>query len=325
MSEYCFEYLKEKIKKASFIKFPFKHLYIENFFNNDHFDEIINSKEIAPPLCNSDKTLINGLIEKGFSPITMAGATINVDSYIELRNKGEKLNAENSACEALGVVLRLEKIKSSILKSVTNFLYGENFNKTVAEKFEIKFDDCFIDGGIQKYLDGYEISPHPDIRRKATTFMININPSKKSEKMNHHTHYSILKNKYSYLREFWEYNKEIDRCWIPWDWTQTIKQQTKNNSVVLFSPDNDTIHAVKANYDHLVTQRTQLYGNLWYKNPKPTESLKWEELDIKSKLSPMNTNSQSSEINLNINQITQIMFDIKNKNPKLAQSLKEIL
>ena len=39
----------------------------------------------------------------------------------------------------------------------------------------------------------------------------------------------------------------------------------------------------------------------------------------------MNTNSQSSEINLNINQITQIMFDIKNKNPKLAQSLKEIL
>jgi hypothetical protein len=43
-----------------------------------------------------------------------------------------------------------------------------------------------------------------------------------------------------------------------------VKQQTENNSIVIFSPRWDTMHAIRAHYDHLVTQRTQFYGNLWY-------------------------------------------------------------
>ena len=39
------------------------------------------------------------------------------------------------------------------------------------------------------------------------------------------------------------------------------------------------MHAVKANYNHLVTQRTQLYGNLWYLSSE-TKPLKWEQLQI---------------------------------------------
>ena len=44
-----------------------------------------------------------------------------------------------------------------------------------------------------------------------------------------------------------------------------VKQQKQNNSIVIFSPSFDTMHAVKASYCHLGGQRTQAYGNLWFK------------------------------------------------------------
>jgi hypothetical protein len=56
--------------------------------------------------------------------------------------------------------------------------------------------------------------------------------------------------------------------------------QTQNNSMVIFSPSNDTLHAVKANYDHLKGQRTQLYGNIWYSEIKDLKRIEWEDLDI---------------------------------------------
>ena len=50
----------------------------------------------------------------------------------------------------------------------------------------------------------------------------------------------------------------MDRCWVPWHWCETIKKQTDNNSVVIFAPDDDTIHAVNTDYQHLDYQRTQI-------------------------------------------------------------------
>ena len=94
--------------------------------------------------------------------------------------------------------------------------------------------------------------------------MVNINPSNNSESTEHHTHYLKFKRQYKYVQTFWEENKNKDRCWVPWNWCETVKKQTKNNSIVIFSPNDKTLHAVKADYDHLPYQRTQLYGNLWY-------------------------------------------------------------
>ena len=54
-------------------------------------------------------------------------------------------------------------------------------------------------------------------------------------------------------------------------------------SIVLFSPSNDTLHGVKADYNHLYTQRTQLYGNLWYKESSVDKTLEWEQLDLSNK------------------------------------------
>ena len=49
---------------------------------------------------------------------------------------------------------------------------------------------------------------------------------------------------------------------------------------MLFSPADDTLHGVKTDYDHLLSQRTQLYGNLWYETANTDIDLDWEELDF---------------------------------------------
>jgi hypothetical protein len=110
--------------------------------------------------------------------------------------------------------------------------------------------------------------------------MVNVNPHNDADKLNHHTHYLTFKNKYDYVRRFWEENTDVERCWLPWDWCQTQSLQFKNNSIVIFSPSNDTLHAVKAAYNHLKGQRTQLYGNLWNKSRSDLLEVKWENLDI---------------------------------------------
>ncbi|MGD0731415.1 MAG: hypothetical protein ABR956_09120, partial [Terracidiphilus sp.] len=141
----------------------------------------------------------------------------------------------------------------------------------------------FYDAGIQKYLDGYEISPHPDIRAKALTYMININPGTNSENREHHTNYLKFRDEFKYVQSYWEGHPNQDRCWVPWEWCDVVKVQRENNSMVIFSPDNTTLHAVKARYDHLSSQRTQLYGNLWYNWFRKREfdyTPKWEEFQI---------------------------------------------
>ena len=70
---------------------------------------------------------------------------------------------------------------------------SKSFIDALLSKFNISGVDIEYDAGIQKYLDGYEISPHPDIRRKLLTFMVNINPSNSSESNNHHTHIQSFK------------------------------------------------------------------------------------------------------------------------------------
>ena len=116
--------------------------------------------------------------------------------------------------------------------------------------------------------------------------MVNINNSQKSEEKNHHTHYMTFKDEKAYVSDFWKYNVDVERCWVPWDWCDTAKQQKKNNSIVIFAPSNDTLHAIKADYDHYSSQRTQLYGNLWYQDvldqpfKKPKMTIEWEGLDI---------------------------------------------
>ena len=280
MSNNRFNYLVEKIRDAKFSDHPFRHIYIEDFFSESDFKDIISSTEINLNKAHSDEDLFNKLFEHSYEIVPFAGCTNDKEAYIKW-HAGKKTSLDfNTACSGIGVALRLENPKTEILIKIKEFLAGDLFNQTISEKLGHNLKDKIIDNGIQKYLDGYEISPHPDIRKKAVTFMININPHENAEQLDHHAHLLKFKPERDYIRIFWQGNNNVDRCLFPWDWATINKTQNKNNTLVLFAPKDDTLHAVRANYDHLNAQRTQLYGNIWHESNMCGEGLTWEELDF---------------------------------------------
>lgn len=56
--------------------------------------------------------------------------------------------------------------------------------------------------------------------------------------------------------------------------------QRENNSMVIFFSKNDTMHGVKATYNYLNGQRTQMYGNFWYKEVNVKDGPEREDLQI---------------------------------------------
>jgi len=275
-----FDYLLDKINAADFSSDPFKHLFIQDFFNADHLEAITSAPEIKLPAAADDESLFDILFSHGYKIIDFPGCVVDRQQYIDWHKKRGVSHTISTACEGFGMTLRLASPKSAIISDLHTFLVSDQFRDAIARKFEIALDKVFPDSGIQKYLDGYEISPHPDIRRKALTYMVNINPHDDSEVLDHHTHYLHLKPQYQYVQSFWEGNPDKDRCWVPWDWCDTKSLQRDNNSIVIFSPSNDTLHGVKTNYDHLKAQRTQLYGNLWYNECLADTAPSWEDFVI---------------------------------------------
>lgn len=259
-----FSYLIDKIMSAEFVQSPFCHIEINDLFLSEHFEQIVNSKTIKIPLQKDTLSLYEQLKILNYQEIGFPGSTTSINDYLDWESGKTKHLQNFDTCEGFGMVLRLKKYNNSFLEEAGQFLSSEKFISALCEKFSINRHEVFYDFGVQKYLNGYEISPHADVRSKALTFMINANPSKKSESLDYHTHYLELIPNKKYVQEFWKYNPEYDRCWIPWGWCNTVKKQIKNNSIVIFSPNYNTLHAVKANYNHLETQRTQFYGNLWF-------------------------------------------------------------
>jgi hypothetical protein len=277
-----FEYLLEKIYDTPLEAEPYPHLHINNFFNEHHFAQIISAPEILVTGVNSDGELFDALFDKGYKIIDFPGCITNRETYIKWhRNKSRQQRHNNSSCEGFGVTLRLTASSSPIISELMTFMNSDQFQNSLGAKFGVNRDKVYSDSGIQKYLDGYEISPHPDIRQKALTYMVNVNPGAASENQEHHTHYLKFRKEFRYVLAYWEGHTEENRCWVPWDWCDSVKVQRENNSIVSFSPTNATMHGVKARYNHLSSQRTQLYGNLWYKNTDVKDGPEWEDLVVK--------------------------------------------
>jgi hypothetical protein len=268
-----FERILSNISAAEFSNEPFRHIYIENFFEAEDFENIVSAPEIRLEKFNCDDELIAELYRHNYKEIPFPGTTTDVQTYLDWhKTRNRQAGINKATCEGFGITFRLTKSESgSILSKCSEFFTSDRFWDTLKRKFALERFDVRHDFGLQKYLDGYEISPHPDIRQKALTFMININPSPNSENLDFHTHYMRFTPERDYIREGWRSNKQKDREWIEWSWAQTIKKQTRNNSIVIFAPSDDTLHAVRASYNHLLTQRTQFYGNLWHKT-NPVES-----------------------------------------------------
>ena len=261
--KFCFDYLIKKINSSKITTQPFEHIEIKDFLSTEHFQKIITAQEVNINQVEDDHKLIKRLLSRGWEPIKFPGCTDSIKEYLNWRANNTKF-CNVDTCEGFGMALILKRPQSKIIRDLKEFIESKKFQMAVSKKFLIDFDAVYSDVGIQKYLDGYEISPHPDIRKKALTFMVNINPHKKSETLDYHTHYMRFKLEKLYVQEFWKYNDQYDRSWVPWEWCTTYKKQIANNSITLFRPSFNTLHAVKASYDHLDSQRTQMYGNLWY-------------------------------------------------------------
>lgn len=276
----AFDYLLDKIANAEFRSDPFRHLWIDDLFTTAHFATITAAPEIGVS-APTDEAVLEALFAQGFQIIDFPGCVTDKDAYLRWhRDPPSQRGGHHTACEGFGMALRLTAPRSPLLVELDAFLKGERFQGALADKFGIDRLATFNDSGIQKYLDGYEISPHPDVRHKALTYMVNINPAEASESLQHHTHYLRFNPRYRYVQTYWEAHPEAERCWVPWDWCETVSEQRRNNSLVAFSPDNGTMHGVKARYDHRAAQRTQLYGNLWYKKTAKLTQPEWENFVI---------------------------------------------
>jgi hypothetical protein len=288
-----FDYLLDKISDGSVQHEPFTHLEIQNFLKSDHFDAITNSEQIALRSCDSDRELVRTLQENGYEPIPFPGTVSDVEEYLAWRN-GAEIHRNKDTCAGFGITFRLEDARHPVLEALLEFVHSEKFMRCLCDRFDLEYQRVQngLDTGIQKYLDGYEISPHPDVRKKALTYMLNLNPGTGSEEEAFHTHYMELEDRRKYVEEYWKHNPQHDRCWVPWDWARTLTKQVRNNSIVLFSPSHDTLHAVRANYDHLSAQRTQLYGNFWYDDVETEGTPQWQDFLI----DPSDRNGTSSQL-----------------------------
>ncbi len=280
-----FGYLIDKIKSAPFSEDPFRFVLIDDFLSEDHLSAIINAVEINRSEADTTEALIEDLQASGYAVQSFPGCTTSIDDYLSAQ-KNQDWDVDKGLLEGYGITFRLRQYQTSILKDIVAFLNLPEFKRVLEEKFNIE-ESNYVETAIQKYLDGYEISPHPDIRKKAATYMLNINTRPEAEQMELHTYLMKFKDDKEYIYDFWQKNKEVDRCWVPWDWCESKLKTSSNNSIVLFAPSDDTLHAVKLSYDHLKFQRTQIYGNLWY-NTETTEytpSYKYiasEDVDLNS-------------------------------------------
>ena len=285
-----FSYLVDKIANAVPLSKPFDFVFINDFLKVDDFEEIMKLKEVNVR-GNDFNELKDNLSKLNYRHQRHPGTFERIEKYEKWRatksysvkevqgTQGVKL------VEAGGCAYRLHD-EPRIIRDLVDVFKSKEMENVVREKFDLLPESVDIDCGLHKYLHGYEISPHPDNREKALTWMLNLNTCPDSHNEDYHTHFLKFKESYEYIVSIWGSIPSLQTHWVPWDWCETIFQQRENNSISIFSPRNNSLHAVKAFYDDLEHQRTQIYGNYWYKTPKASMTeCSYLDLDIKANIS----------------------------------------
>lgn len=272
-----FKYILEKIKKAEFCESPFRHILIENFLSEEDFQTILSDEQVHFEKCANTGVLLKTLREKKYLVQNFPGCTSNEFEYLRhFKNNSFPKNRKGNPVSSYGITYRLSEIHNAKIKRLIDFLNSSEFENVLRDKFLLK-QETIITTAIQKNLSHYEISPHPDISSKALTYLLNIN-KEGVENLPVHTHLLKFKKDWEWIKNFWKKNQNLERTWVPWDWCTTVKTTNLNNSIVIFSPNCDTLHAAKMIYDHNSFQRTQIYGNLMYDKPSYRQKLDWTEL-----------------------------------------------
>ena len=167
------------------------------------------------------------LLSKNWSILHFPGCTTSWTEYKKYLNTNNinEIKKKNPV-ENVGITFRLHDYQNSKIKELIEFMNGKEFHQALKNKFKLN-DATSIISAIQKNLTGYEISPHPDKRSKALTYLLNINCDAEIEKMNCHTHLLEFKDKYKKIEKYWVDHPINERCWVPWEWCNSKKKQMK--------------------------------------------------------------------------------------------------
>ncbi|WP_436795771.1 hypothetical protein [Actinospongicola halichondriae] len=187
-----FEDLVDKVMGADFEQEPFRHLSINDFLSQEDFDAITSAAEVTLDPADTDKELLDQCFAQGYKVVPFPGATTDVQGYLDWRAGRLRLH-HHATTSGEGLVLRVASPKSPALQALYELLTSDAWCDALTARFELDRSQLTVDVGVQKYLDGYEISPHPDARKKALTYMLNLNPHPSSEHEDHHTHYLRFK------------------------------------------------------------------------------------------------------------------------------------
>ena len=194
-----FNYIIEKIKSSKIIEYPFPHLDIENFLSKEHLELIINEKQIHFEKKTNNDEVYKELIENGWKIQDFPGCITNWNDYKKyIENDKNKEFIYENPIENVGITFRLHNYKNIMIKNLIEFMNSNKFHETLREKFNINRETSII-SAIQKNLSGYEISPHPDIRQKCLTYLLNINNNSEIEYLDCNTHLLEFKNEYKSL------------------------------------------------------------------------------------------------------------------------------
>lgn len=257
-----FSYLSNKITEASFNTEPFKHLIIQDFLSKEHLSAVLSDPQVHFEEVGSTPELARRLYTEGYRIQDFPGCTSDIDEYLwHYKNDSFPTGRKGTPIESYGITYRLHRHDTPLTEELVDYMNGAEFKKTLEDKFEITKENRIITA-IQKNLSHYEISPHPDIREKALTYLLNINKDSTVDDFPIHTHLLKFKKEWEFIKEHWKTDFSQNTTWVPWEWCESIVNTNVNNSIVIFKPSVDTLHAVKMKYDHTKFQRTQLYGNL---------------------------------------------------------------
>ena len=231
-----FNYVLKRIKKSKIIKEPFPHIEIGNFLKKKHYEELLQNLLIK----NLDQ------IDKKYILQYYPGAKLENLKLAE-RPTG------------LGLVFKLKKESySSLMKEFDSFLISREFIETICEKLNASSEGWNL-YEYNKDLNGYEISPHPDVTGKLVTYQINF--SDENLKF-----YNLSTRLHSIKEEAKQKIAKLSsfrlRPWGEWHWFDVAKQiHFRKNNFFAFAPSSTSYHSVKLeNYPENIEQRTMLRG-----------------------------------------------------------------
>ena len=95
---------------------------INDFFKEADFKEIIQSPEISIKKTQDDRELFKELFRHDYKIIEFPGCTTDYKKYIKQHHSEHKLKHTHTACEGMGVVLRLKSPKTATIKILQDFL-----------------------------------------------------------------------------------------------------------------------------------------------------------------------------------------------------------